>query len=329
MALFGKGRRIEGPVQLLANDRTPIGDPPADPKAPPPASESPPADAKPRPAEAGKEETKTPEKRNSMATRNNRKLKQQTRSSKPPSEEAVLSRARRIAKKELKKFATALGMEEYDEEAVNARLDEMVKAREENQSVLERTEGRAKTLEEQNGELRAKNAQLTQDLTRARKELEAAKQELDDFQVESEIEKAAVSAGFRDSDYGIELFRRWASTQPEDADLDPAAYFEELKSDQSKRFLFVEETVTAGPKPGTQAAPHNPQQPGQPGQGQQTQQPPGQQGATQGQGNIPPQGAPSPAGGQPDGQPKNVLDMNPREFAEHTRNTYGYSPGRA
>lgn len=324
--MFGKGKRVEK-VQLVTNDGTAVDEPgkespaPAETKPQETPAEPPPAEPSPKEA-AAKGETaerraeKKPERTRMAKPKTNQKPR------KPASEEAVLSRARRLANKELRKVAAALGMEKYDEEELNQRLDEMVKAREDNQSALERLDGRAKTLEEQNAELRAKISQLNKDLTDSRREAENAKGELEEYKVVHEIAEAAMRVGVTDTDYAVELFRRHASKLGDNEEPDVNAFFEGLKNDPKRRYLFKEEEVTAGPKP----AGETPQQPAQPAQ---PQQPQGQQGATQGQNSIPDQGAPAPAnpGAQPEG--KDALDMNPREFAEHTAKNYGFRPGRA
>ncbi len=341
---FGKAQRIEGGVQLLANDGTPIGGPtgepiqtpPVDPgvsanppaaqppASPPPVdpgvSANPPASAAnnpPKPPGGEPPKSEPPKGTQTMAKPKNQK-RNQPPGKKPVSEEAVLSRARRMFRKEMKVVAQALGMEEYDEDKLREALGEMKKAREDNQSALQRSDGRIKGVEEQNGELRGTVSQLQRELTAARRDLKMAVQEIDDSSVVHEIEKAAGSVGFRDTDYGVELFRRHARGLPDGQDPDVSKFFEDLKKDQSKRYLFTEEDVTAGPKPGAQTVPQQPQQP---------QQPPGQQGAPQGPNNVPDQGAPRPAdpGGQP--QATDALSMNSREFSQHSQDKYGYRPG--
>lgn len=336
MALFGRAKRVEGGVQLVANDGSPISEP-GQPAAPQPGQQQT-AGQEPAPeslpAGAGEGQQADPKQEEKPKTKMAKNAKKTTtrrtpqKRSKPASNEAVLSRARRMAKKELKKVAVALGLEEYDEETVNSALDEMRKAREENMTVLERTEGRNKSLEEQNNELRSKLSQAQHELTKTQKELEEAQQDLTDFQVESEIEKCALAVGIRDTDYAIDLFRRWAADQPDDTELDANAYFEGLKKDPNRRHLFIEEEVTAGPTPPGDTTQQQQQPGGQPQQQQQQQ--PGQQGQSQGQSNLPDQGAPPPAnpGGQPD-KPSDALSMNPKEFSDHASSKYGYRPGMA
>ncbi len=322
--MFGKGKRIEN-VQLLTNDGKPIVEPGQDPPAPAPdpapnpPADPPPADGIPKAAAPEGQPAERPAepkpKRIPMA-------KPKTNRNKPASDEAVLSRARRMARKELKKVATALGMEEYDEEEINKRLAEMTSTRSDNQSALERADGRTKGLEDQNGDLRGKVSQLQRDLTESKRKAVVAQEELDEFKVVHEIAEAAFRVGLRDADYAVELFRRHANKLPDGEDPDVDAYFEGLKNDPEKKYLFKEETVTAGPKPADAAPQQTPVQPSQ-----QTQQP-GHQGAPQGQNSIPDQGAPNPA--NPGGQPKevNVLEMNPREFSDHTAKEYGFRPSR-
>ena len=325
---FGKAQRIEGGVQLLANDGTPIGGPTGEPIQPPPAQPppdpnvlaNPPASASdnpPKPSEGGQTEPpKTePPKRDPKMAKPKTQRRNQSPKNKPASEEAVLSRARRMFRKEMKVVAQALGMDEYDEDKLKEALGEMTKAGEDNQSALQRSDGRLKGIEEQNAEFRGKVSQLQQELTTARRDLKQAMQEIEDSTVEHVIEKAAGLVGFRDTEYGIELFRRHARGLPDGQDPDATQFFEDLKKDQSKRYLFMEENVTAGPKPGAQTVPQQPPQ-----------QPPGQQGAPQGP-NVPDQGAPKPAdpGGQP--QAPDALSMNSREFSQHSQEKYGYRPG--
>jgi hypothetical protein len=334
MALFGRAKQVDGPVRLVANDGTPIGDDQQPTPGQQPPTETPAPEALPAGAEGGGQQApKKEEKPKTMAKTPKNKTtsrKAPARRGKQPSNEAILSRARRMAKKELRKVAEALGLDEYDDEAVQQVLEEMRAAREENMTVLERTEGRAKNLEEQNAELRSKVSQLQHDLTKSQRELEEASQDLADFQVEAEIEKAAAAVGFRDTEYGIELFRRWAAAQPDESELDINSYFEGLKKDPNKRYLFTEEEVTAGPRPAGDTTQPPQLHASQQGQQQSQQQQPGQQGQSQGHNNLPDQGAPPPAnpGGQPDA-PTDALSMNPKEFSDHASRKYGFRPGMA
>lgn len=310
---------------FLAGKRAPAAakvaeeSPPGEPTNPP---EEKTGDAPEPKLEASEEKKRTQE----MATK--KKTTKKTSSRGRNRDEAFEARVRKAIRVEKRKVWESLGLDgDFDETALNEKLDSLLSAREENKSVVERLEGREKRLQEENNELRSKVAELERASESAKHEAESAKAELEELSVEYELRSLATASGVTDLDYGLELFRRHASTLPEDADVNEGTvktFFEELKKDPAKKYLFAEASVSAGPRPIAEKTGTQPQQ---------TQTQPGQQGAPQGQPNktdIPDQGAPKPEGAQtPDGEGANVLEMNKADFARHSREKYGYSPGMA
>ena len=278
---------------------------PAEPE-PSPEPTNPKGDEPPPPEQrAAKQEERIP-----MAT------KPKVKPRKPASEEAVLSRARRMSRQRLRPLAESLGVNPNADKAMDEAIAGLIKTQQDTLSSSERVESRLKALEEHNVELRSKVSQTQGELSRTKRELATKGQELTDVEIERDIERTALAAGVRDTDYGISLFKRHAAGLGDDVEPDCPAFFESLK--KSKPFLFTEETVPAGPSPGAAAVPQN-QDPAQPGATQ--------AGAPQSQ--IPDQPAPKPG---PSGEPPpevNAEKMNPREFAEHTRKNYNYTPGQA
>lgn len=250
-----------------------------------------------------------------------------SKSSRRVSEETVISRARRLMRAEMKKVAQALGLENYDPNTVNAKLEELKKARESGMSINERYEQQLNELRAQNQELNAQLGTATGELQKHRKDLVQAQKAQERLQVEYEIRTIASKAGINDLDYGVHLLKQHIKALPADQQVlnDEAVrvYFEGLKKDPGKRYLFQEERVPAGPQSvadektkaaaSAVAAQPTAQQPGQPAQTQ-----------------IPGQGAPTPATGAA-GEKKevNALEMGKRDFNAHTREKYNYSPGMA
>lgn len=238
------------------------------------------------------------------------------------SEETVLSRARRLTRSELKRIAQGLGIElpKYDAETLGAALAELKKGKEQGTSEAQREAERVRQLEERVAELTVQAQVVKTENARLKREAQQAAQQAEKSQAESEIRDLATRAGVVDLDYGLHLLRRHIKALPAGTEIDAEGikgYFEGLKKDPTKRAIFTEPAVPAGPAPvgekTTQAQPAS-------GAGQ----------AQQPQSNLPPQGAPAPAPGQ-GARPAepNALEMNKRDFNRHARETYGYSPGMA
>lgn len=252
------------------------------------------------------------------------KMKRQNQP-KPASNEAVMSRARRLAKQTIRPFAEALGVDPDDEQGLKAKIEELKSAREENMGVVERLESAKKALEEQNHNLKTKLSQTQTDLTKAQRTLQQKEGDLEDLEIEREIERTALQAGVIDLDYAITLFKRHVGGLGENEEPDASVFFEELKA--SKPILFKEEVVEAGPKPASQ-------QPGAGKAGDQTN--PGEETQKRSEGTaqasseksqIPDQPAPKPGESGPEEVDASALPSH--EFKRRTSEKYGYMPGQA
>lgn len=326
---FGKGQRV-GKVTLTTADGKPVdGSSPADPPADPPPESKPETQPEPpndEPDKAASSNNHPKARSQKMPNKPNNKPNNRKPSRKR--DENFEARVRRAVRSEKKRVWEALGLEgDFDETKLGEKVDELLKAREENKSAIERFEGRASTLEEKMSDLKAELSRVTKERDRLTNDLKGKDEEISDMQVEHELREHAWRAGIKDPDYAIELLRRHARDLPEEQDPDVPKFFEDLKQDKSKRYLFEESSVAAGPK---SAAEQQAAQQAAAQQQQQSQQP-GQQGAPQGQQTaIPDQGAPKPAeGGEAEPKQKGVMEMNSREFAAHTDKNYDYRPGMA
>lgn len=292
--------------------------------SPPPAAEqrppdpsvaaNPPASASDNPPQPQAREPKAEGHPKEAAMPKNKNNKPNRKPPNKVTEEAVLSRARRMMRSQMKKVAQVLGMEEYDEAKFNEKVDELAKAQEEKKSVLERFESRASNLDEENKELRQKIAELDAQLAKERGARESLEHQIETSKLEGDIREAAVAAGIRDVDYGIELFKRHCREIPDEQEdnVDPTRFFEDLKKDPKRRAIFTEETVPAHPPSAAERLAGNKTIP---------------QGAPQGDQPTTPSPAPKPAGGQPGAEVIDALSMNPRQFADHSSQKYGYRPG--
>lgn len=236
------------------------------------------------------------------------------------SEDTVISRARRMHRSEMRKVATALGLDGYDPETFQKKLEELKKAREEGMTTSDRAEKALQEMKQRNVELEAKLLSVSSDVARHKKDLTLAQRDRQKLETEYEIRQTASRAGLDDLDYGLHLLRgHIKNLPPEQQGLDDTAvkaFFEGLKKDPDKRHLFRDERVSAGPK--TLEQQRTAQQPN--ANGQQTQ---------IGQSGLPPQGAPppAPAGSSGATKPADAIDMSRRDFRNHARERYGYSPG--
>jgi len=314
--MFENGKPVEGQVQIVASDsqeppKDPMvsAEPPKEAEAQPVTPEAKSSEEKPE-AKEEKKPTSVKAKRTNMAQPPKKKTSQRKRSI----EDQIVSRARREFRKKMKPVAEALGIDPNDDEAFNAKIDEMLKVQEESKSVSERLEGRSKALEEKNGELNAKIHQLQTELTKSRRELVSEQRSFQNLQIEYEIRTEATKAGLRDHDYAVHLFKQFVKSSPEDAEIDPGSYFEGLKKDSSNRHLFVEESVSAGPKPVSDQVQNQEAVGNNQNQAQ----------------NLPPQGAPKPVDpGTNTQEAPDALTMNQRDFNKHTQDKYGFRAGLA
>jgi len=176
----------------------------------------------------------------------------------------VLERAKRLARnevsKELGRFSRALGLgDDYDPAKLEAKIQE-----------LQRGGGQpdeaTKALMAQVADLKAQQEKQQRELAKERERAERAERNAKDVEVEAELKEYAMKAGVRDSKYALHLFAEHVQSGAED--VDPEKFFEGLKADKTKRYLFAEETVLAGPttptpeqKVETAPAPANPAAP--------------------------------------------------------------------
>jgi TolA-binding protein len=229
------------------------------------------------------------------------------------SDETVLSRARRMFRSEMKKVAQALGMETYEKEAFDKKIAELLKAREDGMSNVERQDKRMKDFEDRISELNTKLTQSSVEAKRLQRELQEKTSELEGIQTETEIRELAFSAGLKDVDYGIHQLRAHIRKLPEGEEINPEGitkFFETMK--KSKPFLFGEERVPAGPSSLAEERSNGSAQP------------------SPGNGTLPAQGAPPPSDpGKAQKDEVNALDMKKVDFNKHTREKYGFSPGMA
>ena len=329
---FAKGRQqIAGQPTLVTSDAkgnqvpiVPVADPTVVANPPAAADGTPPAPGgapvpQPEPKPEPKAETK-PNKGAGMAA----KPKPQNKPKRKASEDAVLSRARRMFRSEMKKISKALGFEEYDEVTFNSKIEEMTKARDDNLSMSERQTNQLQTIEAEKSKLLGEKQVLQAELTKAKRELASSESTHENFKVEQELRDTARQHGIRDPDYALHLLKKHCNKLPEGEEPDVPTFFEDLKKDATKRHLFEVEDVPAGPKPIVDASQQQQQQ-------QQPQQPQAQpQGAPQaGQPNQPPQAPPKPVA--PGGAPAapNALEMSDKDYREYVKGQYDYTPGMA
>jgi hypothetical protein len=242
-----------------------------------------------------------------MATVSKKTTKKKTanKSTKKISQDAIVSRARRMLRSKQKQLWEVLGFEgEYSDEAFDEKMAEAAKTREASMSSGERQEAYIKKLEDQKAELMAKAKMLNEELTKARQQLDQEVDNRENLEIEYQIRAEAAKAGITDTDYAIHMFKRHVVNLGDDQEANPSGFFESLKKDPAKRYLFTEEKISAGPKPVAQTG--APQQLQTNGQAQ-----------------------PTPSTGPQVEKDENVLDMDKRSFNQRTRDQYGFSPGMA
>lgn len=320
--MFEHGKPVEGQTNLTIGTTDPSVPPPG---APPPNDYTTPnahvveikapqnsvdsasvTDEVPAQPEEKAEEPK--QERTNMATKTTPKKKAPQRKQKrTPSQDTVISRARRLLVKELNPVAQALGLEKYEEQEFKAKIEELNRAREENMSNSERYETKLKQTEEKVVEMKAKEQTLLAELQKARNELRTEIQSRTNMEIEGEIQAAARKQGFKDTNYGMHLFREHIKGLPEHEEADLDAFFEGLKAKPNMKHFFEETPVPAGPAP---VANNQPQETGAPPQPQ-----------------TPDRAPPKPASPGVGQNQADAMDMNKRDFNSHVRDTYGFSPG--
>lgn len=245
------------------------------------------------------------------------------RTAEPARDKEVYARARRLAAQmadaEKKKIARAMGLETYDQAAIDAKLAEIGKAREDSMGVHQRLEARLKDSETREAAQRAENQKLRVELNRSRRELQREQKRREDLQIENQVQTAAILAGVADPEYALKLFGDHVAAKGEEDALskDPKSFFESLKTVAKYRYLFVDDTVNAGPSTIAQEADRAAQTPGA-----------GAAAAPEARATspIPPQGPPSPAPNGAKAAP-DVMKMTPREFSQYSQSKYGVRPG--
>lgn len=159
-------------------------------------------------------------------------------------DKAVLNRAKRLLRAYIRdQLAPVLGLagEDITEEKVVVAL----KAAQDRIKEIEA--GNTPDLVKEVDRLKAENLQLKKKAVKAIRVAKAKEQEAKDRDVEFEIREAAMTAGVKDVDYGIHLFRSHVvglaegSPEPE-----PKKFFEGLRTDEGKRYLFDAGTTLAG-----------------------------------------------------------------------------------
>jgi molecular chaperone GrpE (heat shock protein) len=280
----------------------------AEPAAPPPPaiSATPPPAA---PAQGARVTAKDDRRMSSKSKRNN------------VNNETVLARARRLARSEMRQVAQELGMEKWDPVEFKKIATQLRKSQEAAQTDNQRAAQQLKELQDQNAELRAQLKTQSAEVAQLKKAQAQWDSQRERMEAEYEIRTAAMQVGITDTDYAMELLKRHLVALPDDQPApDPKDWFEGLKQDTTKRFLFREESVAAGPQPIASQQ--------KPAGAQPAQQPAAPAGAQPS--NIPPQGSPAaaqPGGAQPEAP--NALDMKKRDFNAYSREKYGFSPGMA
>jgi hypothetical protein len=222
------------------------------------------------------------------------------------SEEAVVSRARRMAKAQLKSVAAALGLDSYDEKAVAEKVAELKASRESGMGEGEKLAARTKELEAKLAESHKKNMTAKAELLKLQKQAERAQSDKQRAEIEHKISDAARGAGCVDPEYAIHLFRQHVLSQGPHKD-NPAIFFDSLKKEPGKTHLFQSVSVGAGAQP--------------------------VKGSNRSDAQITPDTSPpAPAAGGAAGQKEDseqVEKLNPAEFNRRTQDRYGYRPGAA
>lgn len=215
------------------------------------------------------------------------------------SEASVLARAKRLARAELKKVAEALGLENFDEATFQAKLAELKSARESGMGDAEKHASRVRELESKLLEQKRAVLEAKTQAARLQKQIKQVEVEKTRSSIEAKIAEAAKLAGVRDSNYATHLFREHVLSNGAHKS-DPNLFFESLKKETDKAFLFEPKTVGAGVQQKLpRADAHSKIETTQP--------------------------EPKINTGAPE-EKDTVDEMNPAEFAKRTREKYGFRP---
>lgn len=164
---------------------------------------------------------------------------------KSPSEEAVLARARRLAKAQLKPVLDALGLESFDEKLLQEKLQELKQSREAGLNDSEKHGLRVKELEKALAESRRLQGASKLALVKLQKQIETQSQTQARTEIERKVEGFARSAGCLDSEYATHLFKQHVLSGGVHKE-DPEGFFSSLKKDTQKSHLFQPAVVGAG-----------------------------------------------------------------------------------
>jgi hypothetical protein len=212
------------------------------------------------------------------------------------------------------RVAKALGLEGADKAKLDEKLAALEKERASGTPVSERLEARVRELEEERGKWAVERERFKTELNRSRRDAEKEQRKRADMEVEHELREHAAKLGIRDTDYALHLFGSHIR-QNGDSEVDPAKFFESLKSNSAYRYLFNEEAVAAGPRPGVPAAV----------QGVGASVPAGAPAAASPGATPPP--PPAPPGKAQAAEVSDVMDMKAHDFKRRTADKYGFRPG--
>ena len=256
---------------------------------------------------------------------------------KTPSSKAILDRANRMAKRQVNKvvadLAEALGVEADSHssllEAVKAAKSE-TQSTNENASALEAKYAR---LKEEHAKLQNETTKVRQMYRKAEKERRKYYDDLQEHLMVSEIKDSARAAGVRDEDYAVHLFRSHVLSDGEYSE-QPGNFFESLKTDQGKKFLFDEELTAAGPsslkdqlEEQKKLDPANaPDEEQASGEEQQKAAEGEQEGSNEGGEDSKITGEDKAAEGNAQGGDVNSFEMEKKDFQDHVHDKYGFRP---
>jgi hypothetical protein len=180
-----------------------------------------------------------------MGSESRRTMTKKPKMKKSPSEEAVLARARRLAKAHLKPVLDALGLESFDEKLLQEKLQELKQSREAGLNDSEKHGLRVKELEKALAESRRLQGASKLALVKLQKQIEAQTQTQARSEIERKVGDVARSAGCLDSEYATHLFKQHVLSGGAHKE-DPEAFFSSLKKDTQKSHLFQPAVVGAG-----------------------------------------------------------------------------------
>lgn len=237
------------------------------------------------------------------------------KSNREPSDEAVLSRARRLAKKQMTPMLEALGLTaDASQEQIQEALSGLTKARQENMGAVERAEEKLRQAEAKLEEEKALRKEAEAKASGLESQVEELQGELEYMQADFTFRSAARKLGVVDEDYAMELLKRKLNSMPDDAEIEDdfaEQFFQGLKEDKSKSYLFGEVETPAGPSPASNQDAID------------------SGGTPPGDGNPAPENQPDP-NPSPAGKPEpeeDVSELDRRAFNRRTYQKYGYRPG--